>query len=46
MEINHATCHLGNTFLSRIWNRREDEYGPQSYENRTRFIRSIISEIK
>jgi len=46
VEINHATCHLGNTFLSRIWNRRDDEYGPQSYENRTRFIRSIISEIK
>ena len=38
-EINHATAHQGNTFLSRIWNKREDEYGPQSYENRTRFIR-------
>ena len=45
-EINHGTCHQGNTFLSRIWNRREDEYGPQSYENRTRFLRNIISEAK
>ena len=45
-EINHATAHQGNTFLSRIWNKREDEYGPQSYENRTRFIRSIIVEAK
>ncbi len=45
-EINHATAHQGNTFLSRIWNKREDEYGPQSYENRTRFIRSIITEAK
>jgi len=45
-EINHGTCHQGNTFLSRIWNRREDEYGPQSYENRTRFIRNIITEAK
>jgi 2,4-dienoyl-CoA reductase (NADPH2) len=45
-EINHATAHQGNTFLSRIWNKREDEYGPQSYENRTRFIRNIITEAK
>jgi 2,4-dienoyl-CoA reductase (NADPH2) len=45
-EINHGTCHQGNTFLSRIWNRRDDEYGPQSYENRTRFIRNIITEAK
>ena len=45
-EINHATAHQGNTFLSRIWNKREDEYGPQNYENRTRFIRDIIVEAK
>ena len=45
-EINHGTAHQGNTFLSRIWNKREDEYGPQSYENRTRFIRNIITEAK
>jgi 2,4-dienoyl-CoA reductase (NADPH2) len=45
-EINHGTCHQGNTFLSRIWNRRDDEYGAQSYENRTRFIRNIITETK
>ncbi len=45
-ELNHGTCHQGNTFLSRIWNRREDEYGPQSYENRTRYLRSIVAEAK
>ena len=45
-EINHATAHQGNTFLSRIWNKREDEYGAQNYENRTRFIRDIIVEAK
>jgi 2,4-dienoyl-CoA reductase (NADPH2) len=45
-EINHATAHQGNTFLSRIWNKRDDEYGPQDYENRTRFIRDIIVEAK
>jgi 2,4-dienoyl-CoA reductase (NADPH2) len=45
-EINHGTCHQGNTFLSRVWNRREDEYGAQNLENRTRFLRSIITETK
>ncbi len=45
-EINHGTFHQGNTFLSRVWNRREDEYGPQSFENRTRFLRNIIIEAK
>ncbi len=45
-EINHATAHQGNTFLSRIWNKRTDEYGPQSYENRTRFLRRCIEEAK
>ena len=46
VEINHGTCHQGNTFLSRVWNRREDEYGPQNYENRTRFLRNILTEVK
>lgn len=45
-EINHGTCHQGNTFLSRVWNRREDEYGAQNYQNRTRFLRNIIAEAK
>src|SRR4030067_341039 len=45
-EINHGTCHQGNTFLSRIWNRRDDEYGAQNCETRTRFLRNIIIEAK
>jgi len=45
-EINHGTAHQGNTFLSRIWNKRDDEYGPQSFENRTRFLRRCIEEAK
>ncbi len=45
-ELNHGTCHQGNTFLSRVWNHRDDEYGPQSFENRTRFVRNIVSEVK
>ena len=45
-EINHATAHQGNTFLSRIWNKRTDEYGAQNYENRTRFLRRCVEEAK
>ncbi len=46
VEINGGTCHQINTFFSRIWNRRDDEYGPQTLENRARFMCDIISEIK
>jgi 2,4-dienoyl-CoA reductase (NADPH2) len=46
VEINGGTCHQINTFFSRIWNRREDEYGPQTYENRARFMAEIIRETK
>jgi 2,4-dienoyl-CoA reductase (NADPH2) len=45
-EINHGTCHQGATFLSRIWNKRDDEYGCQNFENRTRFLRNCIAEAK
>jgi 2,4-dienoyl-CoA reductase (NADPH2) len=45
-EINHGTAHQGNTFLSRIWNKRVDEYGPQNFENRTRFLRRCVEEAK
>ena len=45
-EINGGTCHQINTFLSRIWNKREDEYGPQSLENRARFMCEIVREAK
>ncbi len=46
VEVNGGTCHQINTFLSRVWNKREDEYGPQSIENRARFMTDIIREIK
>jgi 2,4-dienoyl-CoA reductase (NADPH2) len=46
VEINGGTCHQINTFLSRIWNRREDEYGPQSLENRARYMSEIVRETK
>ncbi len=46
VEINGATCHQINTFFSRIWNKREDEYGYQTLENRARFMCDIVREIK
>lgn len=45
-ELNAACNHFVNNFLSRAWNRREDEYGAQTMENRTRVAVQIISEIK
>ena len=46
IEINAAADHLFHSFLSRFWNKRDDMYGPQSMENRTRFIVAVINEIK
>jgi len=38
--------HLLNSFLSRAWNKRRDQYGCASLENRARFLVQIIREIK
>lgn len=46
VEINAAGENTGQTFMSRNRNHREDEYGPQSFENRTRFICEIVRGIK
>jgi 2,4-dienoyl-CoA reductase (NADPH2) len=46
VEINAATCHLINSFYSRIFNKRDDEYGQAQIENRARFMNRIIGDIK
>jgi 2,4-dienoyl-CoA reductase (NADPH2) len=46
VEINAATCHLVNSFYSRIFNKRDDEYGCATIENRARFMNRIIGDIK
>ncbi len=46
LEINAGADHLFHSFISRFWNRREDEYGPQTMENRMRFVVNVIKEIK
>ncbi len=46
IEINGSHHHLINTFFSRVWNMRHDEYGCDSLENRSRFMCNIIREVK
>ena len=46
IEVNGGNGHLINAFLSRVWNRRDDKYGCQNLENRTRFMVEIIQAIK
>ena len=46
VEVNASSTHLINSFLSPGWNKRQDEYGPQTLENRSRFLVEIITGIK
>lgn len=47
IELNAGCDHTSDSFLSRFWNvDRDDEYGPQSIENRARILTEIIEEIK
>jgi 2,4-dienoyl-CoA reductase (NADPH2) len=46
VEINAAASHLLGVFLSRAWNERGDDYGPQSLESRSRIVREIVGAIK
>lgn len=46
IELNFSCNHLGNSFLSRAWNKRHDEYGCDSLENRARFMVETIEGIK
>lgn len=45
-ELNFAANNLGQSFLSRARNNRDDEYGPQTIENRARFAVEVIQGIK
>ncbi|MGI9952862.1 FAD-dependent oxidoreductase [Moorellaceae bacterium AZ2] len=45
IELNGACNHLLNSFLSRAWNRRQDEYGG-SIQNRARLMVEILKGIK
>ena len=42
VELHGDHYYLMNSFLSRVWNKRDDEYGAGSIENRVRFSREIL----
>lgn len=42
VEFHAGHCYLLASFLSRVWNRRDDDYGCQSLENRSRIVVDII----
>ena len=45
VEINAAGNNIGQAFLSRNRNKRTDEYGPDTPENRARFVTEMIQKI-
>ncbi|MGF0039580.1 NADH:flavin oxidoreductase [Peptoniphilaceae bacterium SGI.131] len=46
VEIHCAHSYLLNQFYSPIFNKRVDEYGPQSIENRIRFLLEVYREVR
>lgn len=45
VELHFAAGYLMNSFFSRAWNKRTDEYGG-SLENRTRFAAGIVHAVR
>ena len=46
VEIHSAHGYLLDQFYSPLTNKREDEYGPQNMENRTRFLTETIQKVR
>jgi 2,4-dienoyl-CoA reductase (NADPH2) len=46
VEVHAAHTYLLASFLTRIWNRRTDHYGPQTAASRTRIVTNIIEGIR
>jgi 2,4-dienoyl-CoA reductase (NADPH2) len=46
IELNAGCNHLLNSFLSRAWNKRQDEYGIGTLESRAKILVDIITEVK
>ena len=46
VEVHVAHGYFLNSFVSPLWNKRDDEYGCQNVENRTRIVREIIEGIR
>ncbi len=46
VELNAAGNNIAQAFLSRNRNKRTDEYGCSTVENRARFVTDVVSKIK
>ena len=46
VEVHAANGYFLLSFVSRVWNHRNDQYGCQSIENRTRLVCEIIRGVK
>lgn len=46
VEIHAAHGYLLNSFLSPIWNHRDDAYGPQTAASRTLIMREIYDKVR
>ena len=46
VEVEAGHSYLLNSFLSRAWNRRDDDYGCQTLETRARFAAEIVRAIR
>jgi len=44
--IHGAHCQLPALLFSRVFNRRTDQYGPQSFENRCRFAVDVLDAVR
>jgi 2,4-dienoyl-CoA reductase-like NADH-dependent reductase (Old Yellow Enzyme family)/thioredoxin reductase len=44
--LHGAHCQLPALLFSRVFNRRTDQYGPQSFENRCRFALEVLDAIR
>ncbi len=44
--VHGAHCQLPALLFSKVFNRRTDQYGPQSFENRCRFAVEILEAIR
>lgn len=46
VEVHAGHSYLVNSFLSRAWNRRDDDYGCRTLETRARFAAEIVRAIR
>jgi 2,4-dienoyl-CoA reductase-like NADH-dependent reductase (Old Yellow Enzyme family)/thioredoxin reductase len=44
--VHGAHCQLSALLFSKVFNRRTDQYGPQSFENRCRFAVEVLDAIR